>query len=110
MFAVSPCLNFAFTSADLSDGIAHVRPATVIELAESAEIVPRASLFSGRVSDGLQPPAELSSTAEPPAVPPPSLPLVKPVAAAKPADRFAISFALGSCARPTARPAMFPWS
>ena len=38
--ATSFCLNLAFTSADLSAGIAQVKPATVIEVAEMAEIVP----------------------------------------------------------------------
>src|SRR5262249_38952851 len=50
--AVSPCLNFAFTSADLSAGIAQVKPATVMEVAESAEMAPRASLFSARTFAG----------------------------------------------------------
>ena len=86
-----------------------VSPATVIELDESAEIVPRAWLFSGFVCEALHEP-EPSSTAEPLAVPPPSLPPVKPVSAANVAERFATRRADGSCARPTERPAMVPWS
>jgi hypothetical protein len=81
----------------------------VIELVESAEMVPCASLFSAVVFDGLQEPAP-NSTAEPPAVPPPSLPPVKPDAAEKVADRFASSLVFDACALPTARPAIAPWS
>ena len=38
--ATSFCLYFEFTAADLSVGIAQVSPATVIDVADSAEIVP----------------------------------------------------------------------
>src|SRR3954462_14650013 len=86
IFAVSPCLNFALTSADLSAGIAHVRPATVTEAVESAEITPRASLFCGRFAAGRQPLAVPISTADPAAVAPPIFPAVKPVAGSNVAD------------------------
>jgi hypothetical protein len=88
--ALSPVFSLAFTSADLSAGIAQVSPATVIELAESAETSPCASLFSDVVVDDLHEPAP-SATAEPPEVPPPSLPPVNPVAAENVAERFASS-------------------
>src|SRR5262249_23113403 len=100
--------NFAVTAADMADGMLHVSPATVIDAAEIAVIVPRASLFSGF---GCEAGAHLpgpTSTAEPPAVPPPSLPLVK-LPGAKVADTFARSCAEGACARPAARPAIVPW-
>jgi len=101
IFAVSPCLNLALTAADLSAGIAHVRPATLMDVVESAEMTPRASLFSGRLGAGRQPFALLTSAAEPAAVPPPILPPWNPVAGSNVAETFATSFALGSCARPT---------
>ena len=91
---MSPVLNLAFTSADLSAGIAQVSPATVIEVVESAETVPWASLFSDVVPDGLHEPGP-TSTAEPPLVPPPSLAPVNPDAAENVAERFAISLPFG---------------
>src|SRR3954447_15912471 len=102
-------LYFARIAADLSAGIAQVRPATVIDVPDSAEIVPRAELFSWVGSAGLQPLLP-TSTAEPPSVPPPSLPFVNPVAGSKAAERFASRAVFDSCARPTARPAILPWS
>ena len=69
-------------------------PATVIEVLESAEMVPCASLFSAVGLDGLHEPGP-TSTAVPPAVPPPSYEPVNPDAAENVAERFAISFAFG---------------
>src|SRR4030095_8814664 len=85
--ARSPTLNVA-TFAARAGGTAQVSPATVIDIDETAETVPCAALFSvgGRFGTHLVGP---SSTAEPPAVPPPSLPLVKPPAVEKLAERFA---------------------
>src|ERR1700748_1059082 len=103
MSTKSPCLYLAFTSAVLSDGIAQVRSATVIDDVESEAMLPRASLFSLGCRCGLQP-FPPTSTAAPPEVPPPNLPEVNPVAAANPADMLATSATGGSCARPTARP------
>src|SRR3954462_12263465 len=68
--ALSPVLNFALMSADLFDGRLQVRPATVTDAVDSAEMAPRAALCSGCVSEGLHEPRP-SSTAEPPLVPPP---------------------------------------
>jgi hypothetical protein len=85
--ARSPTLNAA-TFAARAGGTAHVSPATVMDIDETAETVLRAALFSvgGRFGTHLVGP---SSTAEPQAVPPPSLPLAKPPAVEKPAERFA---------------------
>src|SRR5581483_9023073 len=101
-------LYFELTSADIEPGTLHVSPATVIDVCESAEIVPRASLRSGFGCDGLQEPPP-TSTAAPPVVPPPSLAFVNPVAGSNVADRFATSRTAGSCARPAASPAIAPF-
>src|SRR5215475_10635087 len=79
--ARSPTLNVA-TFAAREGGTAQVSPATVIDIAETSETVPRAALFSvgGRFGTHLVGP---SSTAEPAAVPPPSLPFVRPPAVEK---------------------------
>ena len=103
-------LNFEFTADESAGAIAQVRPATVIELDDRAVIVPCASLFSGFGFEEDEHLPGVSSTALPPLVPPPSLPLVKPLAGLNAADRFATRRAPGSCARPAARPAMLPWS
>src|SRR5438093_11082570 len=85
--ARSPTLNVP-TLAARAGGTAQVSPATVIDIDETAETVPRAALFSvaGRFGTHLVGP---SSTAEPPAVVPPSLPFVKTPVCAEPAGRFA---------------------
>src|SRR5579885_584417 len=107
MATVSPCLYFEFTSLDWSDGIAQVSPATVIDVAESAEIVPCAfacsSVFDEPWHDAL-----LSSTAVPPAVPPPIFPPVNPLDGAKVADTLPRSRLCELLAWPRARPAMEP--
>ena len=105
---VSPALYFARIAADFAAGIAQVSPATVIEPADSAEIDPCAELFCVGCA-ALQPTLAVS-TAEPPAAPPPSLPLVSPLPGTNAADRFATSFVLASCAWPTASPTIVPWS
>src|SRR6185295_15435298 len=96
-------------SAALAAGSMHVRPATVIDAVDSAEIDPRAALCSGCVFDGLQEPRP-SSTAEPPAVPPPIFPPVKPAAGSNVADRLPTILAPGSCAPALVRPAIAPLS
>src|SRR3954453_14945005 len=107
---LSPVLNFALISADLFDGRLQVRPATVIDAADSAETAPRAALCSGCVCVGLHEPRP-SSTAEPPFVPPPIFePAAKPEAGSNVADRLPRIFAPGSCARAVASPAIAPLS
>src|SRR5262249_54541269 len=98
------------TFAASAEGTVHVRPATVIELDETADTVPRASLRSTAGLLGAHLPGP-SSIAEPPEVPPPSFPPVKPPALLNPADRFPSSATAGDAfARPAARPATLPWS
>src|SRR5262249_8803310 len=91
-------------------GTTHVNPATVIEFDETADTVPRASLRSTVGFAGAHLPGP-SSIADPPPVPPPSFPLVRPPAALTPAEMFPSSASAGDdFARPAARPATLPWS
>jgi hypothetical protein len=89
----------------MSAGITQLRPATVIELAARAEIVPLAALFSaGGFGRQLAGPF---STAPPPSALP-ILPAAKPVLGTKPAERLASSRACGCRTCPRARPTSFP--
>ena len=76
----------------------HVRLATVTDVPEAAT-VPRASLVSLTARDGSHLPGP-SSTAAPPLVPPPSLPLLKPPdeLELKADERFPSSLTCGSWA------------
>src|SRR4029079_13303840 len=74
---LSPVLNFALMSADLLDGRLQVRPATVTDAIDNAEIAPRAALCSCVGCEGLHEPRP-SSTAEPPVVSPPNMPPAMP--------------------------------
>src|SRR5262249_48749081 len=87
-------------------GTVHVRPATVIDVPVFALTVPRAALCWWIVGLGLQV-RGVGSTAAPP-LEPPSFPFVKPPELLKPADRFATRRVGGSCACPSARPAIVP--
>ena len=89
------------------DGIEQVKPATVIETCESAEIVPFAALVSTPGFDRQVPGP--TSTAEPPAELP-IFPSVKPPLEVKPAEMLASSLACGVRAWPRAKPASAPWS
>ncbi len=84
-------------------GTEQVRPATVIDVDETAVTVPVAWLVSRSLSECAHVPGP-SSAAVPPVVPP-ILPFANPVVALKSDETLASSLALGSCARPVAKPA-----
>src|SRR5215468_8755196 len=98
----SPVLNFEMSKPA---GTLQLTPATVTTLPLMV-MVPWAWTVSGFGGlGGLQPP-DVTTTALPPAVPPPSLPFEKPPADDQSADRFATSLLHGADPRPSARPAM----
>src|SRR6478609_1756977 len=100
----SPFLNLA-TSLVRFAGTVQLTPATVTTL-PLIVMLPCSWIVSGFGGlGGLQPP-EVSTTALPPAVPPPSLPFEKPPADDQSAERFATTLFHGADPRPSARPAM----
>ena len=96
---LSPDLNLEMSKPA---GTVQLTPATVTTLPLIVRL-PWTSIVSG--FGGLQPP-DISTTALPPAAPPPSLPFVKPPPDVQSADRLATSLLHPAEPRPSARPAM----
>src|SRR3954454_2872858 len=99
---LSPDLNLEMSKPA---GTVQLTPATVTTLPLIVRL-PWTSIVSGFGGfGGLQPP-DISTTALPPAAPPPSLPFVKPPPDVQSADRLATSLLHPAEPRPSARPAM----
>src|SRR5579862_7057346 len=100
------CTVATFVASDA--GTAQVTPATLIEVADTAVTAPSAEFVSGGCfGAGFAQWPLTSSTAEPPAVPPPIFPFVNPPVTLNVAEMFASSWAC-DMPWPVAVPTMVP--